>query len=360
MSSFDSTSGEPTSAEQQTAWRIIDANFNRVSEGLRVVEEHCRFHLNDQHLTTRLKRLRHEITAIITELGADSRLAARDTIHDVGTGVTTPTEFVRSTTNDLVQANWQRVQQSLRVLEEYLKLLSPPRAEQLEALRYQSYTLAKAIHFTADGKERLAKACLYVLIPATDSAETFTKLVQQLLIAKVDLIQLRDKHATDRTLLSRAHLLRQFTRGTETLFIMNDRPDLAVLADADGVHVGQEELSVIEVRKIVGPRPLIGVSTHSLDQARAAVLAGANYIGCGPTFPSGTKAFQQFPGLEFLREVAAEISLPAFAIGGITRENVEGVVAAGMRRIAVSGGIVNEASIPQTAEQFRQQLMSHG
>jgi thiamine-phosphate pyrophosphorylase len=94
-----------------------------------------------------------------------------------------------------------------------------------------------------------------------------------------------------------------------------------VLCRADGVHVGQEELTIRDVRQIVGPEMLVGVSTHSIEQARQAVLDGASYLGCGPTFPSETKHFDHFPGLDFLRQVAAEISLPAFAIGGITLEH---------------------------------------
>jgi thiamine-phosphate pyrophosphorylase len=120
---------------------------------------------------------------------------------------------------------------------------------------------------------------------------------------------------------------------------MNDRPDLAVLAQADGVHIGQDELTVKDARAIVGPRAFIGVSTHSIEQARQAVLEGANYIGVGPTFPSGTKRFESFTGLELLKAVAAEIRLPAFAIGGITLDNLPAVLAAGMARVAVSGAI---------------------
>src|SRR5690606_32363494 len=104
----------------------------------------------------------------------------------------------------------------------------------------------------------------------------------------VHVLQLRDKRLQDRELLERARRLRELTESTATLFIMNDRPDLALLAGADGVHVGQEELSLSDARAIVGPRLLIGVSTHSLQQARAALADGADYIGVGPTFPSNT------------------------------------------------------------------------
>ena len=162
------------------------------------------------------------------------------------------------------------------------------------------------------------------------------------------MIQLRDKHLGDRELLARARLLRATTRETGTLCVINDRPDLAALAAADGVHVGQLDASVKDARRILGPEALVGVSTHSIEQARQAVLDGANYIGVGPTFPSCTKAFEQFPGVELLRAVAAEIRLPAFAIGGICRENLAEVLAAGFTRVAV-GAAVTSADDPARA-----------
>jgi thiamine-phosphate pyrophosphorylase len=133
---------------------------------------------------------------------------------------------------------------------------------------------------------------------------------------------------------------------------VNDRPDIAVLSQADGVHVGQEELEVRDARRIIGPDRLVGVSTHSIEQACQAVSDGADYIGCGPTFPSGTKDFDHFPGLDFLRQVAAEISLPAFAIGGITLDNLSQVLHTGFARIAVSGAITNSADPPAHVRSF--------
>jgi thiamine-phosphate pyrophosphorylase len=159
--------------------------------------------------------------------------------------------------------------------------------------------------------------------------------------AKVSIVQLREKRLSDRELLERARLVAEATRGSQTLFIMNDRPDLAVLSGADGVHVGQDELAVKDARRILGPSALIGVSTHSLEQACAAVMDGASYIGVGPTFPSGTKDFAEFTGTRLLEAVHREIQLPAFAIGGITEENLPQVLATGFRRVAVQSAVAN-------------------
>ncbi len=193
-----------------------------------------------------------------------------------------------------------------------------------------------------------------MLIDGRPSIEEFERLARGLIEAGVHVLQLRDKQLGDRELLERARLLRRLTQNeqSQTLLIVNDRPDLAVLAQADGVHVGQEELSVKDARSIVGPDMLVGVSTHGIEQARQAVLDGANYIGVGPTFPSGTKRFEQFPGVELLRAVAAEIRLPAFAIGGIDRQNVAEVLAAGFTRIAASGAIAAAADPVQAAKEL--------
>jgi thiamine-phosphate pyrophosphorylase len=363
-------------SERLAALRIVDANLNRAAEGLRVVEEHCRFALADRHLTECCKQLRHDLASAGAAFDERQMHAARETQADVGTSVTTASEASRDSLAHIAAANWQRVEQSLRAIEEYAKLLAPAIAPRIESLRYRAYTLAKACTNTADGQARLAGARLYVLIDGGSSECAFDERVTELIAAGVHVLQLRDKQLDDRTLLARARLLRRILdeRGTlaqqeprpsdpeprtlnpepspRPLFILNDRPDLAMLARADGVHVGQEELSVYDVRQIVGPDLLVGVSTHTIEQARQAVLDGASYLGCGPTFPSGTKHFDAFPGLGFLRQVAGEIALPAFAIGGITSENLPQVLATGIKRVAVSGAIANSQDLTVSIERL--------
>ena len=352
-----------TAAERMAALRILDANFNRACEGLRVVEEYCRFSLGDRHLTERCKTLRHALVTAVNDIPKTEFLAARETQTDVGTTVSTEAEFRRSSLAQTAAANWQRVLEALRSLEEYSKLLSATVAGKIESLRYTAYTLSKATAITADARERLAAVRLYVLIDGSRSECAYVERVQELVAAGVHAIQLRDKSLDDRALLARGGLLRRvlderdqdstlLRSVAKPLFIMNDRPDLAVLARADGVHVGQEELPVHDVRQIVGPKMLVGVSTHNIQQARQAVLDGASYIGCGPTFPSETKQFDQFPGLDFLRLVAGEISLPAFAIGGITLENFPQVLKTRMTRVAVRAALNDATDVRATVAEF--------
>ncbi|HZZ26441.1 MAG TPA: thiamine phosphate synthase [Pirellulales bacterium] len=348
-----------TSADKLGVLRIIDAEVNRAAEGLRVVEDYVRFVLDDQHLTGLAKRLRHDLTTVLGGLASTDRLASREAQIDVGMALEVPQESHRSNISNVVAASFKRVQQALRCLEEYVKLLNPVAGAEIESLRFRSYTLERAVSLTADSLRRLSKTQLYVLIDGCTDERAFASLVELLVAAGVHALQLRDKRLCDRDLLMRARLLRSITKSTETLFIMNDRADLAVLAGADGVHLGQEELGVKDARAIMGPRAFVGISTHNIEQARRAVLDGANYIGAGPTFPSATKSFEAFAGENLLRSVAAEISLPAFAIGGINLQNFPQIEATGIRRVAVSIAVVKANDPAAEVRRFLERLTSN-
>ena len=343
----------PASERADGVARLLDAVSNRAREGARVVEDYLRFVLADGHLTRLLKDLRHELTELLTSLAPPGIAYSRDVRRDVGAVLSTPGERTRRDAEHVASANFKRTQEALRSLEEFGKLQGPGLGARFEALRYRLYTIEQAAFSTADSRARLASARLYVLVDGRSSPEDLRLWLGRLVEAGVDIVQLRDKNLDDRALLARARLVREVTTSSGLLFIMNDRPDLAALSEADGVHLGQTELSVEEARAIVGPRALVGVSTHSIDEARQAVLSGANYLGVGPTFPSGTKKFAQFPGLPLLQAVASEISLPAFAIGGIGPDNLPEVMASGFSRIAVSGAILTAANPVLAAQELR-------
>jgi thiamine-phosphate pyrophosphorylase len=359
-------------------FRILDASLNRAGEGLRVVEDYVRFVLDDPFLTSQLKSLRHDFGALATRISHVDRHAARDTRGDVGTQVSTASEASRGTAWDVCVASLKRAEQSLRSIEEYGKLIDADIAGRAESLRYRLYTMEKAIDVGRSSRDRLSHVRLCVLIDGCNSTKEFESLVGQLVDAGVGMIQLRDKALDDRELVECARTLVSLTRrqppappgvsdiveriteepqaesttadlrpGADwvhkrrTLAIINDRADIAATVHADGVHIGQDDLPVKDARAIVGTQMLIGVSTHNIGQARQAVLDGANYLGAGPTFASRTKQFEDFAGLAYLSQVAAEVRLPTFAIGGINAENLSDVLATGISRVAVSAAVTS-------------------
>ncbi len=341
----------PQGEEKNSIFRILDAAHNRTGEGLRVVEDYVRMVLGDAFLSKQLKQLRHDLSQALAPLDLASQILARDSEGDVGRNVQTESEYQRESDHAILKANLTRVQQSLRAIEEFTKTIDATISRNIEQLRYRSYTLEKAIMVTRLSLQSLKEARLYVLIDGRiwqQSPDKFEALIQSLIDAGVDLIQFRDKGLSDRDHVAIGKRLTQIIRPTSTRWIMNDRADLTVATDADGVHLGQDDISVADARRMVGAGKLIGVSTHNIQQARQAVIDGANYIGVGPVFPSTTKSFDAHVGLDLVAGVARAIQLPAFAIGGINSTNLEAITSVGLDRIAVSAA-VSAADDPASA-----------
>ncbi|MGL4942294.1 MAG: thiamine phosphate synthase [Thermoguttaceae bacterium] len=342
--------------------RLLDAAANRAREAVRVLEDYARFVMNAADFTRRLKDVRHELATALQCLAYDERLAARETTNDVGTTIEADGEYHRVVPRDILAANAARLSESLRTLEEFLKLENPRAARAVEQLRYRCYTLEKEMQ-TGEVIEasppstlstsnsplasRLGSAEVYVITDAAESGDALRERVTELIAAGVDVIQLRDKEVSDRVLMERGEIVRELTSQSGTLFIVNDRIDIALALDADGVHLGQDELSPDAARRILSSSPrkvLIGVSTHSREQALTAMRDGADYIGIGPVFASSTKPqLTQFVDSETLRSIANGVTIPTFAIGGITPENVGEIWDCGITRVAVSSCIINAA-----------------
>ena len=338
------------------AFRILDASANRAAEGLRTIEEYARFVLEDRFLSEFAKQLRHDLRAVMATLPEKSLLVARAVTSDCGTSIETVGEMDRASAGAVLRAAAGRTQEAVRCIEEYGKTISTFDSRKVEAMRYRLYTLCAALSLGPGRVDRLRDARLYVLVDAKLEPDAFVSRLEMLFSSSVDIIQLRDKHVDDRQLYLYSKIAADLARRLGKLFIVNDRADIAAACHASGVHLGQEELPVEAARRIVGADSLIGVSTHSIEQARQAVLDGADCIGCGPTFPSKTKSFAQFPGLAFLREVAAEITLPAYAIGGIDERNLADVIATGIHGVAVSTGIIGVPDPAKASCWFREQL----
>ncbi|TLS36327.1 thiamine phosphate synthase [Pseudalkalibacillus caeni] len=168
-----------------------------------------------------------------------------------------------------------------------------------------------------------------------------------------DIIQLREKKGSKREVLKKARMLRELTKKYNVPLIVNDHIDIALAVDADGIHLGQDDLPLEEARKIIGPNKIIGISTHSIEEAREAEKGGADYIGVGPIFPTNSKDDVVDPvTTSYIKEVMNEITIPFVAIGGIKLHNVDEVLEAGATRICAISEIVGSEDIKGTCEEF--------
>ena len=323
-------------------YRILDANLDRAREGLRVIEEWCRFGLNSAALSEQCKQLRQELAHWHTP----QIRAARDTPGDPGTALSHPQEEQRVDIQSVLQANLCRVQEALRVLEEYGKLYNGEMAAALKQMRYQIYTLESQL-MSIDRQHRLQQAQLYLVTAPTENLFTA---VEAALKGGVPLVQYRDKDTDDMMRWQNAQKLCQLCHEYGALFIVNDRVDLALAVDADGVHLGQQDLPFAIARQLLGPTKLIGRSTTNPEQLDRAIQEGADYIGVGPVFATPTKPDRAAAGLDYVKYAATHAPMPWFAIGGIDPTNLATVLAAGATRVAIVRAIM-QAPDPTTLTQ---------
>jgi thiamine-phosphate pyrophosphorylase len=205
-----------------------------------------------------------------------------------------------------------------------------------------------------DRRARLQRAVLYLVCATRPGARALDDVLAAALQGGVDVVQLRDKRATDEQLLAAAAVARRRCDEAGALLILNDRPDLVAAAGADGCHVGQDDMDVAAARALAGPGALVGRSTHS--PADIAAAGDADYIGVGPVHATPTKPGRPAVGLELVRHAAAHAPVPFFAIGGIDATNVGAVVDAGARRIAVVRAIAAAADPRAAAAALRAAL----
>lgn len=320
---------------------MIDANFNRAREACRVIEDICRFALNNARLTAELKQFRHELCSVISTLDSQGLLTARDTTADVGTGQQVQGQMDRANMNDSLTAACKRLPEALRVLEETIKSASSDSARSIERLRYRFYTLEKDIALSWSSSRKFSKVRLYVII-TNDRPCEILNLTNCCIEGGADCLQLRAKGIPDDRLFATAQEFVKLCRGANVLSIINDRVDIAVAAGADGVHLGQDDLPVVYARRIALSPLIIGKSTHSMGQLKNAVDEAPTYVSLGPIFSTGTKPGAEPVGLEYVSQSMAYLEdkgIGHVAIGGITQENVTQVIHAGAKVIAVCSAV---------------------
>lgn len=341
----------PSSHVDLSLYRILDANLDRAREGLRIIEEWCRFGLNQGELTERLKHLRQDLVQWHTP---ELRMA-RDTPGDLGTELSHPQEEARSGLSHVLQANFCRVEEALRVLEEYGKLYSPQMSAACKQMRYQTYTLESQL-LGHQRRQQLWQAQLYLV---TAPSEQLFSTVEAALQGGLPIVQYREKEAEDCDRLQRARQLKELCHGYGALFLINDRIDIALAVDADGVHLGQQDFPIDVARSLLGSHRIIGRSTTNPEEMARAIAAGADYIGVGPVFATPTKPDKAAAGLEYVRHAAEQSSVPFFAIGGVDSDNLSTVLTAGGERVAVVRAIMQAEDPTLATQYFLAQLQHH-
>lgn len=328
---------------QPAVCRILDANLDRAREGLRIIEEWCRFGLESASLSAECKQMRQELA----RWHSSELRAARDTPGDPGTELTHPGEETRMSLQHVLQANFSRVEEALRVLEEYGKLYHPDMGVACKQMRYRVYVLESNL-LAYQRHQKLLRARLYLI---TSESEHLFEIVEAALEGGVNIVQYRDKTAEDAQRIENGCKLRQLCHRYGALFIMNDRVDLAIAVDADGVHLGQQDIPFALARQLLGPHKIIGRSTTNPEEMERAIAEGADYIGVGPVFPTPTKPNKPAAGFDYVTYAARQSPLPWFAIGGIDMSNINEVLAAGAERVAVVRAIM-EAEQPTLVCQY--------
>lgn len=338
------------------AARILDANSNRAREALRMMEDAARFALNDAALSGELKAMRHELRGILDALPPGWLEANRDTPGDVGTGISTPSETQRADMCEVVIAAGKRLGESLRVMEETSKAIEAAIAVRFESLRYRAYSAEAALHSRMGaGRANQWRVCL--LLTESLCVRPWRKVLQAAVNNGAGCIQVREKQMSDAELVNRVKEVLPIAHAAGAAVTVNDRVDIALAAGADGVHLGTGDLSIAHVRQIAGRSLLIGASTHNLEEARAAVEAGADYCGVGAMFASSLKPDRQPSGMGYLKAFLVQNpNVPHLAIGGITPENIDRVIEAGAHGVAVSSCVCGaddpSAVVSSLAEAF--------
>jgi thiamine-phosphate pyrophosphorylase len=337
--------------------RIIDANCNRIGEGLRFLEDVARFLLNDAELTRQLKTMRHTLVKSLSQFGP-ALISERNSETDVGIG----TEIShRQDLLSLVTANARRVEEALRVVEELSKLpdlSSTLHSKDFETARFNLYTLQQKLLSRLTRRQKIEQLTgLYVIIDTqTLGLKGEVDAARKAIKGGAKVIQLRDKQRSRGALLTIAKSLADLCRKSNTLFIVNDYLDIALASNADGIHIGQDDLPLSMIREELPVDRIIGLSTSTVPLARKAESEGADYVAVGSIFPSLTKPKAKVVGLERLRQIRKAISIPIVAIGGINRQNIGEVIAAGADAAAVISAVLNQKDIESAARQLVKEI----
>jgi len=327
----------PTEAEDLRICQIIDANLDRAREGLRVLEDWARFALGENDSVKKIKNFRQILGKNHLEVYKQSR----NFIEDECKGLTHQEQIKRNAPDQIISSNAGRVQEALRVIEEFSRQHNHELSKIAAEIRYDVYTLEIDLLRLSKYKkseEILKENDLYVI---TDQQENLLEIIEAILIAGVKIIQYRFKTGTDKDHLQEAIQIKNLCKRYNSLFIVNDRVDIALASNADGVHLGQDDLDLRTSRKLLGYSKLIGISANNEIDISNALKYGCDYIGIGPVFETATKKNKKPLGIEKIKTLTKDINIPWFAIGGIKTNNISYLKSNGIKKVALVSQLMN-------------------
>ncbi|KGF96640.1 Thiamin-phosphate pyrophosphorylase [Prochlorococcus marinus str. MIT 9201] len=338
--------------EDLRIYQIIDANLDRAREGLRVLEDWSRFGLGKDKYVKRFKNFRQILGKNHLEVYKQSR----NHVEDKCKGLTHKEQINRKTAEQIISSNSGRVQEALRVIEEFSRLHNHELSKIASEIRYEIYTIEIDLLNLSQCKKSeqiLKENDLYVI---TDQKDNLLEIIEEILIAGVRIIQHRFKTGTDKDHLQKAIQIKNLCKRYDSLFIVNDRIDIALASNADGIHLGQDDFDLKTARKLLGYSKIIGISANNEIDISNAIKQGCNYIGIGPIFETTTKKDKKPIGIEKIKTLTKDLNIPWFAIGGIKLNNISYLKKNGVKKVALVSQLMNSKDPKEDAIMFIKEL----
>ena len=326
-----------TELDDLRIYQIIDANLDRAREGLRVLEDWARFGLGKEDVVIKIKNFRQ----VLGKNHLDIYKMARNHIEDHCKGLSHVEQINRKDPHKIISSNAARVQEALRVIEEFSRDHNNKLSQIASTIRYEIYSLEiELLNLNTLKRSELiiSENNLYSI---TDQRENLLEIIEELLLGGVKIIQHRFKEGKDKENLKKAIEIKALCKKYNSLFIVNDRVDIALASNADGIHLGQEDIDIVTARKLLGRSKIIGITANNSTDIDKAIKDGCHYIGIGPVFQTLTKKNKEPLGIEKVKALTKNIKFPWFAIGGINKGNISSLKIHGINKVAIVSGLLN-------------------
>ncbi len=338
--------------EDLRIFQIIDANLDRAREGLRVLEDWARFGIGEKDLVIKIKNFRQ----ILGKNHLEIYKISRNHIEDKCKGISHIEQINRKNPNKIICSNSARVQEALRVIEEFSRNHNNKLSQIASEMRYEIYNLEVKLLNLNNRKEAESIISENNLYSITDQREDLLEIIEKILQGGVKIIQHRFKEGKDKDNLKKAIEIKYLCKKYNSLFIVNDRIDIALASNADGVHLGQEDIDITTARKLLGSSKIIGVSANNSTEIKNAIKNGCDYIGIGPVFKTSIKKNKEPLGVEKIKDLTKNINIPWFAIGGINKVNISSLKNQGICKVAVVSGLINSGDPKEEAIMILKEL----